>query len=61
LSKYQKLAALFSFLSAVSIMFGQLTRTALAYAPLVAFAACIVFIVLASINAYKAYYENSER
>jgi len=53
LSKYQKRAALFALLSAIFIMLGQATRTSFTYAPLFAFLAGFLSIILAAINASK--------
>lgn len=55
MSKYQKRAATFSFLCALSLMFGQVTKTSFTYAPLISFFTGYLFSILAAINAYKAY------
>ncbi len=54
MSKFQKWSVVFCFLSVLSFMLGQATRTSLAYAPLVAFLAGYILTILAAINAYKA-------
>ncbi len=54
MSKCQKWAAIFSFLSALSFTFGQAT-TSFTYAPLAGYFTGMLFVFLAAINAAKAF------
>ncbi|MEN6460921.1 MAG: hypothetical protein ABFC94_06070 [Syntrophomonas sp.] len=57
MNKPQKLTVLFCLLTSASVMFGQAAKTSSFYASSVAYLAGLVFIILAAINAVKAYDE----
>ncbi|MEQ8174685.1 MAG: hypothetical protein ABRQ26_06390 [Syntrophomonadaceae bacterium] len=54
ISKHQKRASLFSFLTAFALLFSQLLKGSFEYAPLIGFAAGLLFSCLALIMAIKA-------